>query len=99
MPDDNAPQNNLLMQHRAVRSHTELREAHRWMPFHLDKPIHLDTTKQFANATSGKSGNIPPDNHCTRVASMLLVVIPLENRFVNAHRKAVTPICLVHICA
>ncbi|MFM2223168.1 MAG: hypothetical protein RLZZ78_1425 [Armatimonadota bacterium] len=52
MPDDNVPQNILLLQHRAARSHTKLWEALRWMPFHLDKPIHLDTTKQFANATS-----------------------------------------------
>jgi hypothetical protein len=99
MPDDNALQNNLLLQHRAARSHTILREPLRWIAFRLEKPIHLHRTKQFADATSLKSGNHPPDNHCTRVASMLLVVIPLENRFVNAHRKPLMPICLVHICA
>jgi hypothetical protein len=49
--------------------------------------VRLQTEKQIAYATSAKSGNQPPDNHCTRGLCVLQDSTTLENRFVNAKRK------------
>ena len=55
------------------------------------------TEKQIAYATSNKSGNQPPDNHCTRGSCGLQGSTTLVNRFVNANRKYRTlfPSCTI----
>jgi hypothetical protein len=47
------------------------------------------TEKPIAYATSTKSLNQPPDNHCTRGLCVLQDSTTLENRFVNASFKTI----------
>jgi hypothetical protein len=64
MPDDNAPQNNLPMQHLAIRSHICFGVALLGLPFPLEKPFypHINIIQNVPIARAHLCDGTPENN-------------------------------------